>query len=371
MKKTLYAASLVLLCLVLSSWGSKGHKKISQNMAQCLPVQMSFLAPAWTNFVANHASDADYRKNSDPDESPRHYIDIDNYPVFVQTGRIPQTYDSIVAQFTYAFVIDQGILPWATLVAFDSLKACFQRGDWNKSAYFAADLGHYVGDGHMPLHITRNYNGQMTGQSGVHSRYETTLVSRYETEIVYPADPAQYITDVNAYVFDYLYDDYRYVDSVLLADSHATAVAGGTGTDAYYQAFWEKSGDFTIMLMRKGSASLADLIYTAWMQAGGPVMYPNAIAEEENPDQPRLLRVFPNPVSQTVSFPVVIPGNSAPVTLTIFDNAGILKDTVISKVMPEGYHKIDWDMKGFSPGTYFCRLTSGSITTSQKFVVVH
>jgi len=370
MKNTLYAFSLILLCMALSSWGSKGHRKISQNIVACLPVQMSFMRPTWTNFIASHASDADYRKDEDPNESPRHYIDIDNYPEFVQTGRIPQTFDSVVDKYGYSFVIEQGILPWSTMITFDSLKNCFQRRDWDRSALFAADLGHYVGDGHMPLHITRNYNGQMTGQSGVHSRYETSMVSRYEAQLVYTADSVHYIEDIGAYVFQYLYHDYKYVDSVLLADSYATTLAGGTGSDAYYQALWVKSGAFTILLMRNGSTALADLIYTAWVQAGSPMIYPNAIDEPENPDQPRLLKVFPNPVAQTVCFPIVIPDNNEPVTLMIYDNSGNLKDTVLNQVMTEGYHKISWDVKGLAPGIYFCKLKSGNLLSTQKFIVV-
>jgi hypothetical protein len=332
---------------------------------------MSFLVPAWTNYVMNHASDADYRKNQDPDESARHYIDIDNYQLFVQTGRIQQTYDSVIALYGSSFVIDQGILPWATITAFDSLKNCFQRLDWNRSAYFAADLGHYVGDGHMPLHITANYNGQFSGQTGVHSRYETTMISKFESMLVYPADSAKVIGNVGQYVFDYLYDDYQYVDSVLLADSQASLIAGGTGSDAYYQALWGKSGEFTKLLMRRASSSLADLIYTAWVEAGSPRMYPNAVSEPEVEGQPLLLAVFPNPAGSIVSFPVVVPQTSVNILLKVYDSSGHLCDTVLDQRLTEGYHKVDWNANKLTSGTYYCRLTSGNFTATQKFIVVH
>jgi hypothetical protein len=371
MKKIVYYVSLIVLCLALSSWGSKGHKKINGNMPACLPAQMSFLMPVWTGFVLNHASDADYRKDTDPDESPRHFIDIDNYPVFVQTGRIPQTYDSIIAGFGYTFVIDQGILPWATMTTFDSLRNCFQRGDWNRSAFFAADLGHYVGDGHMPLHITANYNGVMTGQTGIHSRYETTMIGKYETQIVYPADSAHYIGNVGGYVFSYLYEDYKYVDSVLLADTYATTLAGNTTSDTYYQALWEKSGPFTKLLMRNASASLADLIYTAWVQAGSPRMYPNAIDEPAFPGQPLLLTAFPNPASKSVNFPVIVTGPGDPVTLTIHNSSGNLVYTLPHRVMAAGCNNVEWNVQGLAPGIYICRLRSGNFSASQRFVVVH
>ena len=370
MKKFLYPFSLIILCLILSSWGSKGHKKISQNSAACLPSQMWFLKPVWTDFVTNHASDADYRKDQDPNEAPKHYIDIDNYPIFIQTGRIPETFDSVVAIYGYSFVIDQGILPWATLTTFDSLKNCFQRGDWNKSEFFAADLGHYVGDGHQPLHITNNYDGQLTGQTGVHSRYETTMIGKYETQIVYPVDTAYYISDVSRYVFDYLYYDYKYVDSVMLADSYAHTLTGSITSNAYYQALWEKSGNFTILMMRNGSDALANLIYTAWVQAGSPVFYQTGINELENPDQVRLLQVFPNPVKQTATFQFVVPNNNTSVTLMIYDDRGNLVDIVFNQSVSEGYHKLQWDTKKLDAGIYFCVLNSGNRKTSGKFVVM-
>lgn len=370
MKKIIYPVSLILLCLVLSSWGSKGHKKISQNFSTCLPAQMSFFKPAWTNFVMNHASDADYRKDEDPDESPRHYIDIDNYPEFILTGRIPQTFDSVVEKYDSAFVIDQGTLPWATLKTFDSLKNCFQRRDWNRSALFAADLGHYVGDGHMPLHITRNYNGQYSGQTGIHSRYETSMISRYESQIVYPADSAHYIEDAGGYIFRYLYVNYKYVDSLLQADTYATATAGSIGSDAYYQALWAKSGPFTVMLMQNASAALADLVYSAWVEAGSPMMYPNAIDEPEETGQAMLLTIFPDPVAGTVFFPVVVPENGKTLTLMIYDDHGKIKDTVLNRMMTEGYHKISWNLKEYTPGIYFCRMRYGNFSATRRFVVI-
>ncbi len=60
----------------------------------------------WADTLTAHASDADYRKSTDPTEAPKHFIDIDYYPEFVSTGTIPQDFDSIVAIHGYSFVID-------------------------------------------------------------------------------------------------------------------------------------------------------------------------------------------------------------------------------------------------------------------------
>jgi len=40
----------------------------------------------------------------------------------------------------------------------------------------AGVLGHYTGDLGMPLHVSENYDGQLTGQKGLHSFFEDTCV---------------------------------------------------------------------------------------------------------------------------------------------------------------------------------------------------
>lgn len=257
---------LLLLSAMLMGWGQNGHKLINSKSVATFPQSMSQFS-LWTDSLGNHASDADYRKGSDPSEGPKHYIDIDNYPEFVQNGYISQSYDSAVALHGLSFVMDQGILPWTILIVMDSITAAFARNDIHRAMLLSADLGHYVGDGHNPLHITRNYNGQFTGQTGVHSRYETNMINRYLNEIVYSNETAVYIDNVSEYTFNMLYDNYQYLDSVLYADSVAKAMTGSTSSTSYYQNFWNISKGFTIGLLKKASFRLGCLIYTAWVNS--------------------------------------------------------------------------------------------------------
>jgi hypothetical protein len=222
---------------------------------------------SWADQLALHASDADYRKGDDPTEGPKHFIDIDSYPEFVSTGRISQDYDSLVAAHDSSFVINEGILPWAIIAAYDTLEKCFERKDWDKAVLVAADLGHYVADSHQPLHITKNYN-----PGGLHSRYETGMVDRFQSQIIYSGDSVQIIQNIPDFVFSTIYNNYIYVDSVINADIQAKAVNSDTRSDAYYQALWNITGSFTIKLFKSASYKLACLIYTAWVNAGRPLI---------------------------------------------------------------------------------------------------
>jgi hypothetical protein len=119
--KFLKSVLIIVSSFLLISWGQDGHYKISYNSSLSFNTEMQQFV-AWKNQLAMNASNADDRKATDPDESAKHYIDIDNYAEFLSTGKIPQTLDSAVSLHGEIFVYDNGILPWATLAAYDSLK---------------------------------------------------------------------------------------------------------------------------------------------------------------------------------------------------------------------------------------------------------
>jgi hypothetical protein len=291
--KTIRLLFLGLLVLFLVSWGNIGHSIINRKCALSFsPAMVGF--NVWADSLSIHASDADTRKSKDSNESPKHFIDIDNYSEFSVNKRIPSTYDSVVAIHGSLFVITNGTLPWATVIAYDSLKQSFKKRQWHKAMLFASDLGHYVADGHMPLHLTPNYDGQFTAQKGIHSRYETTMVSYNQTSLAnYLGDSVHLITNVNKYVFDYIYANHHYIDSVLLADKVATTLAGNTNTTVYYQQLWNKT-NFTNLLFKNASHALAELIYSAWYEAGSP-LFASVINDLESSFL-NTIEVFPNPV---------------------------------------------------------------------------
>ena len=266
------AQLIILTCSIFFiGWGGLGHSIINFNTILSAFPEMDFFE-YWADSLANHASDADYRKQIDPDEGPRHYIDIDNYPEFLETGMINQNFDSLVAIHGYNFVMEQGILPWAILRRIDSLQIAFENAEWHNAMLHASDLGHYIADDHMPLHLTRNYNGQYTGQRGIHSRYESNMIGQFSNQIIYEGDTLNYIDNLSDYIFSIIYDNYNYVDSVLLADSIATEFAGNTTSAAYYEKLWELTKSFTIPLFKNASYKLTCLIYTAWVNAGSVVV---------------------------------------------------------------------------------------------------
>ena len=370
-KRKIFYLLLYTSVIFIYGWGANGHKIINRRSTFSFPAQMSYLN--WADSLAAHSSDADYRRNSDPNEAPRHYIDIDDYPEFIATGRIPQNLDSLIAIHGSAFVYAKGILPFSIMATTDSIKKYFQLRNFQKAMLHAADLGHYVGDGHMPLHITRNYNGQYTNQVGVHSRYETQLINRDSGNIIYAFENAVYVSNVNQFVFDFLYSNYKYVDSVLKCDSIANAMAPGYG-NTYYQIYWQLAGNFTVRLFNNASHLLASLIYTAWVNAGSPLSV-MPVSQASLPEKFYLKQNYPNPFNPTSNLEFGISpashqgGELGFVSLKVYDVIGNEVATLVDGKMNVGSYKVEFDGSNLPSGIYFYRLVSGNFVMTKKMLL--
>ena len=364
---------LIPICsIIFLGWGNVGHRIINSKTILSVTPEMSFWG-SWSDSLAAHGSDADNRKSIDPTEGPKHYIDIDNYPEFIANGYISQNFDSLVLLHGNAFVMDQGILPWAIMKTFDSLQTAFQNNELHKAMLFAADLGHYIGDMHMPLHITRNYNGQYTGQTGVHSRFESNMINTYNGQIIYSGDSLIYIDNISEFVFNTLYNNYNYVDSVLRCDSLAKAFAGNTSSTAYYSKMWELSKNFTTELFRSASHKLTCLIYTAWLNAGSAVSVEDEI-KIQTPVTFELSQNYPNPFNPTTNIGFRI-ADQGFVTLKVYDILGNEVAILVEVYKAAGYYEVEFSVGEDSRGdiassVYFYQLKVGGFVETKKMILL-
>lgn len=366
---TLSFIFLFLLTQDIFGWGSVGHSIINRTSTKHYPQTMIGFA-SWSEFLAQNASNADYRKSTDPTEGNKHYIDVDNYQEFF-TGNFPYSIDTLISRYGWNYVWQQGILPWATKATVDSLTVALQEQNWSKAKLIAADLGHYVADGHQPLHVTRNYDGQYTNQRGIHSRYETQLINRYQYELTVTATNITYVQDVISFVFDYIFETYSYLDDVLKADSIAKSVAGNTTSELYYSTFWNLSKDFTKYLFQKSSVRFAALFYTAWVNAGSPQL-PQTLVDELSliPTRFTLYQNYPNPFNYSTQIRYFIPKEYVGRTLNfkVIDTLGREITSITNQITQDGYHQIEFDgnYHKISSGVYIYTITIGDHSESKK-----
>ena len=67
---------------------------------------------------------------------------------------------------------------------------------------------------------------------------------------------------------------------------------------------------------------------------------------------------FPQPFSSQVTIPFAVPSNVR-VTLEIFDSLGRRQATILNRVVPAGFHQVDWVPQSIPAGNYYFRLRAG------------
>jgi hypothetical protein len=361
-------ASLILLLFV--GWGATGHRIINRNAPVGLPVEMTgFLQRA--SMLADSASNADNRKSRDPSEGPKHFIDIDHYPEFA-TRSVPHSLDSLIQKYGSSRVTTDGLNPWATVTTMDSLTAQMERGDWNRVWSTAADLGHYVGDAHQPLHCTENYDGKQTGNSGIHSRYESGMVDRFQQSISVQPSQATYVESPIDFVFNYTYQSNSYCDSIFAADNYAKQASGWSGSgqapDSYYSALWSRAGNFTVLQFQRAVDDFSSLVYTSWVNAGRPAV-PTVVSAHSLTDVPaefKLENAYPNPFNPATTIRYQLPQTSD-VSLQIFNTLGQRVATLVDGRQEAGPHQVQWNTL-LPSGAYYFRLEARQMHGARIFV---
>jgi hypothetical protein len=337
------AAFVLISCSSLAfGWGQEGHKIINQSFTIHYPIDTLWFV-RFTAYYAAHASDADNRKNVDPNEGPRHYIDIDYYPEF-HSSWFPHDLDSLIDEYDSATVYDHGILPWAIASDYDSLVTFLKNGDTTNANRVIADLGHYIGDAHQPLHCTENYN-----RKGVHSRYETTMINDYLSQITITPDTAFFIPNVLDFAFQVIYYSNSKVQMISDADDSATTAAGNTSSSLYYQVMWLRLGAMTVAQLQDASVSLASLVYSAWVNAG--LQIPNGVWTK-TPQTFQISELYPNPFNPSTSINVSL--QMAPSHARIFIYSVIGKLVKSEEVnLHGGDNLLTLNFSNLSSGTYF------------------
>lgn len=121
---------------------------------------------------------------------------------------------------TTVFVSDRfgeyGILPYHLEQMHRRITQAFIAEDANAILRLCAEMGHYLGDAHVPLHTTENYNGQLTGQTGIHAFWESRIPELFADEqFDYLVGKAEYIEDPRDFYWGVVLESHALVDSVL------------------------------------------------------------------------------------------------------------------------------------------------------------
>jgi hypothetical protein len=273
-------------CSTMDDWGFFGHKKLNELAVFTLPPPLFSFYKSNLNFLIEHSVDPDKRRYSVKGEAECHYIDLDHYfPEAKEKHHMPLTWKDALSQFELDSLNAHGIVPWQVQKKLFQLTDAFVSKDKKKILQISAELGHYIGDAHVPLHTTSNYNGQQTNQKGIHGFWESRLPELNFDQYTIPFHRAQIIDHPAQFIWDRVWESHFALDSVFQYERDAKAIIPEEnwydyqlrGEDVAYQyseslskAYHEKLSGQVERRMRQAIACIGDFWYTAWINAGQP-----------------------------------------------------------------------------------------------------
>lgn len=254
------------------AWGFEAHKFIMDRAIPLLPREIRPFFERYRVEVVEHAVDPDlWRTAGWLAEPPRHFVDMDAYGPY-PFDRLPRTYEAAAKQFGEAFVEKNGTLPWRAQEIYGKLVEAFgQKGSYSRPniRFFSSVLAHYTADAHVPFHAALNYDGQLTGQWGIHARFETELFERYGARLTVTPHPPVPVSNARDFIFDSLVASFPLVQPLLDADR--AAVAGKAAyDDEYFDRFLARTRPVLEKRLSDAISDVASLITAAWVDAGRP-----------------------------------------------------------------------------------------------------
>jgi hypothetical protein len=166
------------------------------------------------DYITEHAIDPDKKRYVDSLEAPRHFFDADHYgkrPFM----NMPVKWKEAIKKYSADTIKKYGTVPWEIQYQYYRLVDAFKRHDTTDILKTSANLGHYIADAHVPLHITVNYDGQLTHQNGVHALWESRLPELFGDHYNYYVGKARYIENPLNEAFKICRASFKCVDSVL------------------------------------------------------------------------------------------------------------------------------------------------------------
>jgi hypothetical protein len=279
--------SVIIIIELCCSWGFYAHETATQLAVYKLPKQLRRFFFSNIDSVTANSIRPDKRRSIDKAESPKHFIDIENYGAGAMLT-MPHDLKTAVKKYSWDTLKKYGYVPYQVLIEYDSLINALKHNNADSIVFYAVDLAHYIEDANVPLHTTNNYDGQLTGQKGLHALWESTIpqleLSSYN---LYTKHKAIYLTDktetiwmavrrAHALLPEMFEKEKEVAKNFPDSSKYEERMYYGRKTKVYTDAFAKQYAaalTTTINDQLNFSANMvADFWYTAWVDAGKPNM---------------------------------------------------------------------------------------------------
>ena len=217
------------------------------------------------------------------------YSFLDEGYLKVPESWLPDSLNSTSGELVFTqYFTEFGMLPYHLSLYQGRLTKAFREQDLPLIIRLATEIGHYLSDAHVPLHTTMNYDGQLTGQDGLHAFWESRIPELFAgEEYDFFVGKAQYIEDTDDFFWEIILNSHTHVNDVVRIEKalrskfeadqqYCFEERGGKTTRLecaeYARAYQEAMGGMVEEQMRRAIRAVGSSWYTAWVDAGEPTI---------------------------------------------------------------------------------------------------
>ncbi|MFM2145650.1 MAG: hypothetical protein RL732_486 [Bacteroidota bacterium] len=276
---------LLVGALVCCSWGFMVHRTVAQLAIYRLPKSLRIFFYVHKEELVRYSVRPDQRRNTDSLEAPRHYIDLEPFGDS-SAWKMPMDRATAMQKIAKDTLFKYGYVPYHIQFIKDKLTEAMRAERADSILFYAADLSHYISDAHVPLHTTINYDGQLSGQKGLHALWETVVPENdFNRFVLKEEGRAHYIDDIPLAAWTAIREAYQLLPEVLRAEQEVTRqftdstkyrIQYRNGktlkfyTADFAKAYHQMLGETVNRQLIRSASLIADFFYTCWVDAGRP-----------------------------------------------------------------------------------------------------
>ncbi len=199
---------------------------------------------------------------------PRLIFEVDRLEPFPFVD-LPTDRARAVRKYGEEAIEESGDLPWRLIESYNALIEAHRQSDFEAVLTHSAEIAHYVGAMYVPVNVSKDGDGEPTGQHGLRERFDSRLLEVYATKIDVDTPTAFFLDYPEDYAVSIPRRSYIWVDNLLYFD-YLSRLGVKSYDRFYYEGMWLRAEPLLEQLLGGAALDTGSFWYTAWVAARRP-----------------------------------------------------------------------------------------------------
>lgn len=261
-------AALTLCCLVASgsadealSWSTEGVRLFMEKAIEALDKPIKQFYEDRELILVQTASDPSVFP-------PRLLFEVDRLEPFPFLD-LPTDRTRAERKYGAEALEESGDLPWRLIDSYRGLVEAFKAQNFDDVTMRSVEIAHYVGAMYVPVNVSKDGDGEPTGQHGLRERFDSRLLEVYVEKVDVDTPTAFFLDYPEDYAVSIPRKSYIWVDNVLYFD-YLSRLGVKSYDRFYYEGMWLRAEPLLEELLGGAALDTASFWYTAWVSARRP-----------------------------------------------------------------------------------------------------